>query len=227
MTALHLAVFDMDGTLIDSQAAILGAMTAAFAARGAAPPPRAAVLGIVGLSLPVAIARLAPAAEAGEVAALADAYRAAFLAAAADGPPPLYPGAREALEALAARPAVLLGIATGKSRRGLEAVLAGHGLAGLFVTTQTADDHPSKPHPAMLEAALRETGAAPVAAAMIGDTSFDVEMARAAAVPALAVTWGYHAPAALGDADAVVADMTELPDALDRLWGRAAVERQP
>ena len=227
MTALHLAVFDMDGTLIDSQAAILGAMASAFDARGAAPPPRAAVLGIVGLSLPVAIARLVPEAEPGEVAALAEAYRAAFLAAAAEGPPPLYPGARELLETLAARPEMLLGIATGKSRRGLEAVLAGHGLAGLFVTTQTADGHPSKPHPAMLEAALRATGIAPGAAAMIGDTSFDVEMAQAAAVPALAVTWGYHPTAALARADATVARMAEVPGALDRLWGRVAVERQP
>ena len=220
MTALHLAVFDVDGTLVDSQAAILAAMAAAFAERGAAMPPREAVLGIVGLSLPMAIARLVPEAEPGEVEALAAAYRTAFLAGAAEGPPPLYPGARAALEALAGQPGLLLGIATGKSRRGLAAMLAGHGLTELFVTSQTADDHPSKPHPAMLEAALRETGTAAASAAMIGDTSFDVDMARAAGIPALAVAWGYHPAAALAHADAVVAHMAELPAALDRLWGR-------
>lgn len=221
MTAPRLAVFDIDGTLVDSQATILAAMAAAFAARGAPVPPDAAVLGIVGLSLPVAMARLVPGADPAEVAALADAYRAAFVAGAAEGPPPLYPGALAALQALAARPGLRLGIATGKSRRGLDAVLAGHGLSGLFATVQTADDHPSKPHPAMLQAALRETGVAPAAAAMIGDTRFDLDMARAAGMPALAVAWGYHPAAELADADALVTCCAELPEALDRLWARA------
>ncbi len=88
----------------------------------------------------------------------------------------------------------LLGIATGMSDRGLTHCLAAHGLTDHFVTLQTADRHPSKPHPAMLEAALAEAGAEPAQAVMIGDTAFDMQMARDAGVGALGVDWGYHEP---------------------------------
>lgn len=218
---MNLIVFDMDGTLIDSQAMILAAMDAAWAGEGLAPPPRAATLSIVGLSLPVAMARLAPDLPEGRRDRLVAGYKAAFTALRATELAPLYPGAREAVEVLAARPGTVLGIATGKSRRGLDHVLDAHGLRGHFVTAQVADDHPSKPDPSMLRAALRQTGAE--RAVMVGDTTFDIDMARAAGLPGIGVAWGYHPPADLHAAGAVAVldGFAALPQAIDRLW-RAA-----
>lgn len=219
MTALRLVVFDVDGTLVDSQAHIVASMDRAFAGAGLAPPDRAATLSIVGLSLPVAMARLAP--EAPErIDDLVAGYKAAFASLRAEGDPaalsPLYPGARACLETLAAEPSTLLGIATGKSRRGLDHLLELHGLRGLFQTMQVADDHPSKPHPAMLEACLSETGVAPAQATIVGDTSYDMEMGRAAGLRGIGVSWGYHAADALRESGAsLVIDRFEgLPDAL-------------
>ena len=90
-----------------------------------------------------------------------------------------------------------LGIATGKSRRGVAHLLDRHGWAGIFATIQTADDHPSKPHPAMLEKALAETGADRRDSVMVGDSTFDMAMARDAGIGAIGVSWGYHRPEAL------------------------------
>jgi phosphoglycolate phosphatase len=219
MSELRLVVFDVDGTLVDSQAHILAAMARAFEGVGLPPPDRAATLSIVGLSLPVAMARLAPETP-GRVDDLVAGYRAAFAALRAEGDPaalsPLYPGARTCLETLAAEPWTLLGIATGKSRRGLAHLMEMHGLREVFQTVQVADDHPSKPHPAMLEACLAETGVARGRAAFVGDTSFDMEMARAAGVTGIGVGWGYHAAEALRRSGAVtVIDAFEaLPGAL-------------
>ena len=139
---------------------------------------------------------------------------------------PLYPGARETLDTLAGRPDTLLGIATGKSQRGVRAVLGRHGLAGRFVTIQTSDDAPSKPHPGMVLAAMRETGVAPEDTVVVGDTVFDLEMARAAGARAIGVGWGYHPPTALraAGADAMIAAFAELLPTLDRLWAEGAVE---
>ncbi len=217
---LKLVIFDVDGTLVDSQAHILAAMRSAFDACGAQPPPREAILSIVGLSLPVAVAHLAPGRKPAEIEALVDAYRAGFVAARTAGgglpPSPLYPGALEALDRLAGRADVRLGIATGKSRRGLTYVLEEHGLAGMFATVQTADGHPSKPDASMILAALAETGIAPGAAAMVGDTSFDMVMARAAGVAAIGVRWGYHPEADLraSGASAILGEFSALDDAL-------------
>lgn len=198
----RLVVFDVDGTLIDSQNHIVFAMTEAFAHAGLAVPDRVAILGIVGLSLPIAMARLAPGASALTVEAMVARYKAVFTARREVQDAPPYPGAIETLHALAARPETLLGVATGKSRRGLTHLFDLHGLHGLFHTTQVADDHPSKPHPAMLLQALAETATAPQDAVMIGDTSFDMEMARAAGLRAVGVSWGYHPTQALWDAGA-------------------------
>jgi phosphoglycolate phosphatase len=220
MSELRLVVFDVDGTLVDSQAHILAAMERAFAEIGHPPPPREAVLAIVGLSLPVAMARLAPGMP-NRVGTLVEAYKAAFAALRADDRgaalPPLFPGARACLAALSAEPWTLLGIATGKSRRGLLHLFDLHGFGEVFQTVQVADDHPSKPHPAMLEACLRETGVAPARAVMVGDTTYDIEMAGAAGMAAIGVSWGYHAPDALRAAGAgiVIDDMAALPSAIE------------
>ena len=216
-------IFDVDGTLIDSQAFILQAMTAAFAAQGWPVPPREAVLSIVGLSLHHAIDRLAPGLSPERLDAVVNDYRAAFMALRAEtggeAASPLYPGARAALERLHGR-GVTLSVATGKARRGLDHALDGHGLRGFFVHTQTADDAPSKPDPGMILNALRATGVSPGRAVMVGDTSFDMEMARAAGIRAIGVRWGYHPPEALTAAGA--AAVIDHFDSLDAAIGALA-----
>lgn len=218
-TPRRLILFDVDGTLVDSQSSIVSAMVAAFSALGLPVPARAAILSIVGLPLEHAMARLAPDQCAARQAALVRAYKEAFFALREQsGAAPLYPGAREMLARLHAVPENLLGVATGKSRRGLAAVLDAHGLGRFFVTRQVADDHPSKPHPSMIEAAMAQTGMGPRATAMIGDTSFDMEMAQAAGIAAIGVSWGYHDVPALAAADCVVDRFGDLPAALGRVW---------
>ena len=221
--ALRLILFDVDGTLVDSQGAIVDAMTAACIANGLAAPDRAAILSIVGLSLDHAVLRLMPELEAAARAALVEGYKDAYHQqrqrhGAAAGSP-LFPGAREVLTQLGRAPDLLLGVATGKSRRGLDALIAGHGLDHVFVTRQVADDHPSKPHPSMILTALAETGCAPENAVMIGDTTFDMEMAVAAGIAGIGVGWGYHPRDSLHrHARQVVDDFAALPAALDSLW---------
>ncbi|MEH3101969.1 HAD-IA family hydrolase [Sphingomonas adhaesiva] len=202
----RLAVFDCDGTLADGEANICRAMEAAYAGAGLVPPPRAAIRGIVGLSLVEAVAVLAPDAEKELHRALAADYKAAFHRMRVAGEldvEPLYDGMVAVLEELVSH-GWLLGVATGKSDRGLAHLLAHHGLGDRFVTLQTADRHPSKPHPAMLVAAMAEAGAAPHMTVMIGDTSYDMQMARAADVRGIGVGWGYHDAATLRAAGAGV-----------------------
>jgi phosphoglycolate phosphatase len=190
-----LAVFDCDGTLVDGQADVLWAMARAFEKAHLPPPEPAAVRRLVGLSLPVAIRELAPEEEPQIQHALTEFYKSSFRARREEGllDEPLYDGIAELLHALH-EGGWTLAVATGKSDRGLAACLEGHGLTGLFTSLQTADRHPSKPHPAMLEAALFEAGAQSGEAVMIGDTSFDMQMAIAARVQPIGVAWGYHTP---------------------------------
>lgn len=190
---MRLAVFDCDGTLVDGQADVLFAMRRAFERADMPPPEPSQIRSLVGLSLGVAIRHLAPEASEEEARALTEFYKSSFRARREEGllDEPLYDGIAELLESLH-QAGWALGVATGKSDRGLTACLAAHGLSELFTTLQTADRHPSKPHPAMLEAALFEAGALPAEAVMIGDTSFDIEMARAAGVRSIGVSWGYH-----------------------------------
>ena len=209
----RLAIFDCDGTLVDGQAAVCSAMEAGFAAADLPPPKRADVRRIVGLSLPQAVAQLVPDASAERQLRAADAYRTAFRLAREESrlEEPLFGGIGELLRGLHANGS-LLGVATGKSDRGLAHVLAVNDLTDLFVTLQTADRHPSKPDPAMLRAALDEAGVAPQDAVMIGDTTYDIHMAAAAGVRAIGVSWGYHASEELraAGAVAVAGDCAEL-----------------
>lgn len=223
MTGAALIVFDMDGTLVDSQAHILAAMEHAHAGTGVSCPARGEVLEIVGLSLPEAFAHLHPELDDAARAALVEGYKQAFGALRHDTLSPLFPGVVEGLDRLAALPGLRLGVATGKSRRGLDAICRTHGLAKYFATMQCADDHPSKPHPSMLWAALRETGARADRATMIGDTEFDIAMGRAAGMRTIGVAWGYHAPARLvsAGADALVDDWAALEAHLCK-WSQAA-----
>jgi phosphoglycolate phosphatase len=178
-------------------------MRDAFRGEGLPPPGAEAIRRIVGLSLPDAVDRLLGGRDRARAEQVAERYRGAFMARRLAGATdePLFPGARELLDELRGRE-MLLGIATGKALRGLRHVLARHGLEEHFVTLQTADRHPSKPHPAMLEAAMRETGAAPGETMLVGDTSFDIEMAVAASALPVGVAWGNHPPAELRAAGA-------------------------
>lgn len=209
----RLVVFDCDGTLVDSQHSICTAMTRAFEGARLTPPDRLAILSVVGLSLPHAIARLLPEAEADFHDHLSDRYKQAFhqLRAEKAVSEPLYPGIADLIRDLDAQ-GWLLGVATGKSDRGLGLCLAHHGIAGHFVTLQTADRHPSKPHPSMLLTAMAEAGAAPETTVMIGDTRFDIDMGLAAGVRSIGVGWGYHPPHELAEAGAhvVAMDSAEL-----------------
>lgn len=217
-----LIVFDCDGTLVDSQFMIIDAMAKAFAAENLPPPNDNAVRRVVGLALMEAVAQLVPEESPAVIARLTEHYKQAFRTAReAGGHEPLYPGARETVRALDAA-GYLLGVATGKSRRGLLAVLELHGLRDCFVTLQTADDAPGKPHPAMLQQAMAEAGADAAETVMVGDTSYDILMARAARTAAVGVTWGYHAPEDLAAAGAVhVIDRFDLlPGLADRLLSR-------
>lgn len=217
---MRLVVFDVDGTLVDSQAHILAAMAHAFAAQGQPMPARSVCLGVVGLSLPVAMARLAPTLGAAQQAQLVSDYKQAFSALRATDLSPLYPGALRVLDRLTARDDLVLGIATGKSRKGLDHILAAHGLNGVFQTIQVADDHPSKPDPSMLRACLQQTGIAAQNAVIVGDTVFDMDMARHAGLHGLGVAWGYHPAEGLGLN--VINDFAELEGALTMIWDEAA-----
>ncbi|MEH6714481.1 HAD-IA family hydrolase [Parasphingorhabdus flavimaris] len=214
-----LALFDCDGTMVDSQANICASMDQAFTKHGLVPPDHHLVRRIVGLSLTEAVAQLHPEGDQEIVAAVTQSYKDGFVELRQAGGlhEPLYDGLLEILETLEASGWVL-GVATGKSDRGLRHVLETHGLSDRFVTLQTADRHPSKPHPAMVELAILEAGAAPETTAMIGDTSFDMEMAVNAKVRAVGVDWGYHDEHELisAGAEVVAATMSDLNGILNR-----------
>jgi phosphoglycolate phosphatase len=219
---LKLVVFDCDGTLVDSQHMIVAAMTQAYDWHGIAVPSREAVLSIVGLSLPEAFATLGKDHPEFPVATMVERYKAAFhvMRAGEKHLEPLYPGAAEAIAALARREDVLLGIATGKSQRGVRAVLGLHGLLDHFSTIKTAEDAPSKPDPGMVLDAMREAGVAPRDTIVVGDTVYDIAMARAAGATAIGVTWGYHPGPALQEAGAyaTIDRFDSLGAVLERIW---------
>jgi phosphoglycolate phosphatase len=214
----RLIVFDFDGTLVDSQRAILAAMGEAFAAHGLTAPRHEAVRRIVGLKLEQAIARLLPDPSNDEMAGrVAKSYREAYfgLRQRPEYEEPLFPGVIEGLRQLDS-PNVCLGIATGKSRRGLLACLERHEIRHHFVTLQTAENGPSKPHPEILQLAMAEAATEPGETVLIGDTTYDMEMAGNAGVAAIGVSWGYHGPAELraSGAKRIVERFADLPAAL-------------
>lgn len=194
IAVFRLIVFDLDGTIVDSQSAIVNAMQTAFTGLGLALPAGEEIRRGVGLSVEAACERLLPpGSSAADGLLLAAAYRQAFAQQRLqpDYLEPLYPGVRETLAVLD-RPEGFLGIATGKSRRGLIATLSQHDLLRHFSTLQTADAHPSKPDPSMLLQAMAEVGVEPEETAFVGDTVYDMAMAKRAGACAVGVSWGYH-----------------------------------
>jgi len=179
---------------------------------------------IIGLSLAEAVARLLPGAEPDLLARVIEDYKNGFaeLRTRPDHYEPLFPGVMEALDALEADGWVLA-VATGKSRRGLLAMVERHGLHGRFVSLQTADDNPGKPHPGMLRRAIAEAGARAEESVMIGDTSYDMQMGRSAGARTVGVGWGYHAAEELlaSGADLVVEDYPQLVVTLAGLFVQA------
>ena len=200
----RLAIFDCDGTLVDSGATIHAALAEAFSENGLTLPPPEVSRRVIGLSLTEAMAALLPEASAEQHSALAEDYKRAFwrLRAAGKVEEPLFDGVLELLDALEAD-GWLLAIATGKSDRGLRHCLESHGIHARFVSLQTADRHPSKPHPSMVEEAIADAGAAPESSFVVGDTSFDMAMAAAAGAAPIGAAWGYHDAEELIEAGAV------------------------
>lgn len=226
MSDMKLVIFDCDGTLVDSQHFIVEAMNMAFRANGIDTLPRERVLSGVGLSLPLAIETLLPNESPETITAVSNGYReaAGALRAGPASHEPLYDGIGEVIETLTGRGDTLLGIATGKSIRGVDRLLAHMNWEGRFITIQTADTNASKPHPEMIETAMREAGAGPEDTIMIGDTTFDMRMARNAGVAALGVSWGYHPVDALHQegAHGIAQTAAELIPTTDRLLRRTA-----
>jgi len=209
----RLAVFDVDGTIIDSQHNIVASMIEACDFHKVTPPSPAEIRQIIGLSLLEAVERLLPDADPHMVRLVAESYKEGFarLRLRPDHHEPMFPGAVAAFDRLA-RDGWLLAVATGKSKRGLLAMIERHELHGRFISLQTADDNPGKPHPAMLHRAIAEAGVLANETVMIGDTSYDMQMGVDAGARSIGVGWGYHAAQALIEAGAecVVASFPEL-----------------
>ncbi len=211
---LKLVVFDCDGTLVDSQYNIIHCMNLSFAACNLAPPNENAIRNIIGLNLDEAIRVLMPdAANDALLHRLVEGYKLAFREHRLkhDHEEPLFPGTIETLRALDDA-GVLMAVATGKSMRGLKAVVEMHGLEKYFTSLQTPDHNPGKPHPQMLEQAMKAAGVDAAHTYMVGDTSYDMMLAKNAACFAVGVTWGYHDVETLRDsgADHVIGTYGEL-----------------
>ena len=184
----RLIVFDWDGTVIDSPATIVECMQAASRDLGLPVPARERASHVIGLGLHDAMRIVAPELPGSRYPEFVASYRRHFLAR--EDTMRLFAGMAELLQLLSRGRA--LAIATGKSRRGLERSLEATGVRGLFAASRCADETTPKPHPAMLLELMQELSAAPGGVLMIGDTSHDMEMARAAGVDGLAVTYGAH-----------------------------------
>ncbi|WP_416896660.1 MAG: HAD-IA family hydrolase [Minwuia sp.] len=224
--ALRLVIFDCDGTLVDSQHGIVRSMQQAFLSFGLIAPQPEAVKRVVGLSLDHAVSTLAPELGSSDVSQVAGTYKALFseLRRGGDLPEPAFPGVLDAVAELERR-GYLLGVATGKSRRGLFAVVERLGLDGRFVTLQTADDvMAGKPAPDMCLQACAEAGVDPADAVVIGDTTYDIAMALSARAGAIGVAWGYHPPAELQaeGARSIARHGRDLPGLVDDHFSEAA-----
>ena len=220
MKNLRLAVFDCDGTLVDSQHSIIATMTATFERYNHTPPNASSIRRVIGLPLIQCISILLSGSDQVEYDKMAETYKKLFHEERIAGNmnEPLFPGTIETIENLADA-GWLLGVATGKAMRGLKATLEPYDLLKHFITMQTADIAQGKPNPDMLYRAISETGVMASDTVMIGDTTFDIEMACNAGIKSIGVSWGYHPTEELleAGADRIIGDFHELPLALETI----------
>jgi len=214
---LKLAIWDMDGTIVDSREVIQTAMVRAFEGMKLTPPTYDETRKIVGLGLAEACRALAP--DGTDIAALVEAYREAFVVRRTepDFKEPLYQGALESLDRLA-NEGWLIAMATGKSHRGIRAIFEMHPLESYFDTIWCADDGPGKPHPFMCEQAMAALGAEPDQSLIIGDAIHDIRMGLNAGIHTLGVSWGFGEAQELEEAGAheVHHDFATLNASLDQ-----------
>ena len=222
VSSLRLVVLDCDGTMVDSLQSLVDCLDVAFTAHGLTPPQRSLVRNGIGLELFEAVERLAPELSKPDLERLTNTYRDVALAKQDNGDwdDPLYAGARDAIQ-LMDRENWLLGIATGKSYRGVEKLLQRHDLKDYFITRQTSDRAAGKPNPEMLFNAMRDAGVDKASTVMVGDTSFDMQMAVNAGVSAIGVSWGYHSNDDLNraGADIIIDHYSQLFGAVEKLLG--------
>lgn len=190
MADYRLLVFDWDGTLMDSEGRIIASVRAACEAAGLAPPEDARIRNIIGLALREAWHRLYPGEPEDRLQQFIEEYRKHFFHGPHQ-PVALFEGAAETLQRLADA-GYLMAVATGKSRRGLDREMRASGLDSVFHTSRCADEAPSKPAPQMLEYIIEELDVTPAETIMIGDTEYDLAMARAAGAHRIGVSYGAH-----------------------------------
>lgn len=212
---MKLVLFDCDGTLVDSARLIHEVMCRTFAHFGYAHPQLAETKAIIGLTLDIAIARIQDKPHADEEAVKMMAYYKSIFQetrAEAGFEEPLFPGIRALMDEIGPREDLLIGAVTGKSRRGLDLILDTHDFRKWFRIGRTADDCPSKPHPAMVTECCDAFGMAPANTLVIGDAIYDMQMAKAAGAKAVGVSWGYASIELLNaaGADAIVHHPSEL-----------------
>ncbi|MBR0555377.1 HAD-IA family hydrolase [Ciceribacter sp. L1K23] len=212
---MKLVLFDCDGTLVDSAGLIHAVMEKTFERFGSPPPTLAATKAIIGLTLDIAIARLQGKSHVDDEAIEMTAYyKSIFSDVRGSGAATerRFDGIAEVIATLAARDDVLIGAVTGKSRRGLDLILDSNGWRDHFFVSRTADDCPSKPHPAMVTECCDQSGISPAETVVIGDAIYDMQMAKAAGAAAIGVSWGYCSVEELwqAGADAVVERPADL-----------------
>jgi phosphoglycolate phosphatase len=216
-------VFDLDGTLIDSEALIVETVKEAFRAVDEPVPEDQAVRNISGITARDAVAILAPQADSARIEVLLESYVTHYRARTAASREPMFTGALQALDRLQTAPETILAVATGKGYQAAVTLLEHHNIIGRFNSIETPTHNRGKPDPQMLEAAMEKAGVSPAQTVMIGDTVYDMRMAKAGGAKAIAVAWGYHAVDDLrsAGADVVIRDFTELDAAVDDLVGAA------
>ena len=219
---MRLVIFDLDGTLIDSEALIVETVTASFNDVGQKVPDVKTIRSISGITLADAMKVLAPGTDAARLEAIGEAYRKRYTAERESEREPLFDGALAALDRLQAVPETILAVATGKGYSGSVTLLTRHGIVDRFNSIETPTHNRGKPDPQMLETAMAKAGVDRAHTAMIGDTVHDMRMAKAGGVKAIGVAWGYHEPVELraAGADIVIERFDQLDGALDQLLGK-------
>jgi phosphoglycolate phosphatase len=212
---MKLVLFDCDGTLVDSAGLIHETMRRTFAQFGKPEPQVEDTKAIIGLTLDIAISRMQGKEHVDDEAIEMTAYYKSLFSVVRqdlDFKEPLFPGIRALIDEIGPRQDLLIGAVTGKSRRGLNLIMETHGFDKYFVVGRTADDCPSKPHPAMVTECCDETGMRAADTLVIGDAIYDMQMAKAAGATAIGVSWGYASVEELTEAgaDAIVDHPSEI-----------------